>query len=91
MFVFLLVRSLFFNFQRNINKKGLKGNGYMFKEIISLDFEPLERQTKYYDGIRDIMLVQWQQHENMKSGNIYEIADVVRNLSFKQKEKGLLQ
>ena len=25
----------------------------------------------------------------MKSGNIYEIADVVRNLSFKQKEKGL--
>ena len=64
--------NLFFNFQRNINKKGLKGNGYMFKEIISLDFEPLERQTKYYDGIRDIMLVQWQQHENMKSGNIYK-------------------
>ena len=27
--------------------------------------------------------------EKMKSGNIYEIADVVRNLSFKQKEKGL--
>ena len=25
----------------------------------------------------------------MKSGDIYEIADVVRNLSFKQKEKGL--
>lgn len=64
--------NLFFNFQRNINKKGLKGNGYMFKEIISLDFEPLERQTKYYDGIRDIMLIQWQQHENMKSGNIYK-------------------
>ncbi len=27
--------------------------------------------------------------EKMKSGDIYEIADVVRNLSFKQKEKGL--
>ena len=27
--------------------------------------------------------------EKMKSGNIYELADVVRNLSFKQKEKGL--
>ena len=27
--------------------------------------------------------------ENMKRGNIYEVADVVRNLSFKQKEKGL--
>ncbi len=25
----------------------------------------------------------------MKSGNVYEIADVVRNLSYKQKEKGL--
>lgn len=27
--------------------------------------------------------------EKMKSGDIYEIADVVRNLAFKQKEKGL--
>ena len=27
--------------------------------------------------------------EKIKSGDIYEIADVVRNLSFKQKEKGL--
>ena len=27
--------------------------------------------------------------EKMKSGDIYEIADVVRNLTFKQKEKGL--
>jgi len=27
--------------------------------------------------------------EKMKSGDIYEIADVVRNLSFKQKERGL--
>ena len=27
--------------------------------------------------------------DKMKSGNIYEVADVVRNLSFKQKEKAL--
>ncbi len=27
--------------------------------------------------------------DKIKSGDIYEIADVVRNLSFKQKEKGL--
>lgn len=27
--------------------------------------------------------------EKMKSGSIYEVADVVRNLSYKQKEKGL--
>ena len=34
----------------------------------------------------------WNKRDNMdkmKSGDIYEIADVVRNLSFKQKEKGL--
>ena len=28
--------------------------------------------------------------DKMKTGNIYEVADVVRNLSFKQKEKGTL-
>ena len=27
--------------------------------------------------------------DKMKSGSVYEVADVVRNLSFKQKEKGL--
>lgn len=27
--------------------------------------------------------------EKMKSGDVYEVADVVRNLSYKQKEKGL--
>ncbi len=27
--------------------------------------------------------------EKMKSGNVYEVANVVRNLAFKQKEKGL--
>ena len=27
--------------------------------------------------------------EKMKTGNIYEVADIVRNLSFKQKDKGL--
>ena len=27
--------------------------------------------------------------DKMKSGDVYEVADVVRNLSFKQKEKGL--
>ncbi len=28
--------------------------------------------------------------DKMKTGNVYEVADVVRNLSFKQKEKGSL-
>ena len=41
-----------------------------------------------------VMSMNWNKRyrdnmEKMKSGDIYEIADVVRNLSFKQKEKGL--
>ena len=28
-------------------------------------------------------------YEKMKTGDIFEVADIVRNLSFKQKEKGL--
>ena len=31
----------------------------------------------------------WDNMDKLKSGDIYEIADVVRNLSFKKKEKGL--
>ena len=40
------------------------------------------------------MSVKWNKRyrdnvEKMKSGDIYEVADIVRNLSFKQKDKGL--
>ena len=40
------------------------------------------------------MAVNWNKRyrdnmEKMKTGDIYEVADVVRNLSFKQKDKGL--
>ena len=37
------------------------------------------------------MSMNWNKRymDKMKSGDIYEVADVVRNLSFKQKEKGL--
>ena len=43
---------------------------------------------------RDNMDKNWNKRyrdnmEKMKSGDIFEVADVVRNLSFKQKEKGL--
>lgn len=41
-----------------------------------------EMETKWNKRYRDNM-------DKMKSGDIYEVADVVRNLSFKQKEKGL--
>ena len=40
-------------------------------------------------AILDVASDEYVQSCEIKSGNIYEIADVVRNLSFKQKEKGL--
>ena len=54
---------------------------------VSKVFEILEADSTQMDSnwnkrYRDNM-------EKMKSGDIYEVADVVRNLSFKQKEKGL--
>ena len=47
-----------------------------------LEENETEMSNNWNKRYRDIM-------EKMKSGNIYEVADVVRNLSFKQKEKGL--
>ena len=47
-----------------------------------LEQDETEMEKNWKKRYRDNM-------EKMKSGNIYEIADVVRNLSFKQKEKGL--
>jgi len=47
-----------------------------------LEQDETEMEKNWNKRYRDNM-------EKMKSGSIYEIADVVRNLSFKQKEKGL--
>jgi CarD family transcriptional regulator len=47
-----------------------------------LEEEKTEMSMNWNKRYRDNM-------DKMKSGDIYEIADVVRNLSFKQKEKGL--
>ena len=47
-----------------------------------LEQDETEMEKNWNKRYRDNM-------EKMKSGNIYEIADVVRNISFKQKEKGL--
>ncbi len=44
--------------------------------------ENTDMSTNWNKRYRDNM-------EKMKSGDIYEVADVVRNLSFKQKERGL--
>ena len=52
------------------------------KVINVLEQNETEMEKNWNKRYRDNM-------DKMKSGNIYEIADVVRNLSFKQKEKGL--
>ena len=52
------------------------------KVIAVLEEERTEMSLNWNKRYRDNM-------DKMKSGDIYEVADVVRNLSFKQKEKGL--
>lgn len=47
-----------------------------------LEHDETEMNKNWNKRYRDNM-------DKMRSGNIYEVADVVRNLSFKQKEKGL--
>ena len=47
-----------------------------------LETNSTQMDTNWNKRYRDNM-------EKMKSGDIYEVADVVRNLAFKQKEKGL--
>ena len=52
------------------------------KVINILEQESTEMSVKWNKRYRDNV-------EKMKSGDIYEVADIVRNLSFKQKDKGL--
>ena len=52
------------------------------KVFCVLETDETEMSENWNKRYRDNM-------EKMKSGDIFEVADVVRNLSFKQKEKGL--
>ena len=62
---------------RNVIDKEAAG-----KVINILEQESTEMSMNWNKRYRDNM-------EKMKTGDIYEVADIVRNLSFKQKEKGL--
>ena len=62
------------------------------RNIISQD--EVERVFSVLETDETAMSDNWNKRyrdnmDKMKSGDIYEVADVVRNLSFKQKEKGL--
>ncbi len=52
------------------------------KVINVLEQDSTEMSSKWNKRYRDNV-------EKMKSGDIFEVADIVRNLSFKQKDKGL--
>ncbi len=59
-----------------------------------IDKDSAEKVFRVLESDETEMSMNWNKRyrdnmEKMKSGDIYKIADVVRNLSFKQKEKGL--
>ena len=69
-----------------------KAEGIGVRDII--DKETAGKVFKVLETDSTQMDMNWNKRyrdnmEKMKSGDIYEVADVVRNLSFKQKEKGL--
>lgn len=67
------------------SKQGLRNiisQNEVEKVFCILETDETEMSDNWNKRYRDNM-------EKMKSGDIYEVADVVRNLSFKQKEKGL--
>ncbi len=69
-----------------------KAEGIGVRDII--DKETAGKVFKVLETTSTEMSMNWNKRyrdnmDKMKSGDAYEIADVVRNLSFKQKEKGL--
>jgi CarD family transcriptional regulator len=67
------------------SKQGLRNiisQNEVEKVFCVLENDETEMSDNWNKRYRDNM-------DKMKSGDIYEVADVVRNLSFKQKEKGL--
>jgi len=65
-----------------IGVRNIIGKEEAAKVISILGEDETEMSQNWNKRYRDNM-------DKMKSGNVYEVADVVRNLSFKQKEKGL--
>lgn len=65
-----------------IGVRNVIGKDEAEKVISILGEDETEMSQNWNKRYRDNM-------EKMKSGDVYEIADVVRNLAFKQKEKGL--
>lgn len=65
-----------------VGVRSIIDKGSADKVFAVLEQDETEMNKNWNKRYRDNM-------DKLKSGDIYEIADVVRNLSFKQKEKGL--
>jgi len=65
-----------------IGVRNIIGESEVSKVLGILEEDETEMSNNWNKRYRDNM-------EKMRSGDIYEVAEVVRNLSFKQKEKGL--
>lgn len=65
-----------------IGVRSIIDKGSALKVINILQEDSTEMSMNWNKRYRDNM-------ERMKTGNIYEVADIVRNLSIKQKDKGL--
>lgn len=70
------------NKAEEIGVRGIIDKKAVDKVFSILEEDKTEMSMNWNKRYRDNM-------DKMKSGDIYEIADVVRNLAFKQKEKGL--
>ncbi len=70
------------NKAEEIGVRGIIDKASAEKVFTILEEDKTEMSTNWNKRYRDNI-------EKMKTGDIYEIADVVRNLAFKQKEKGL--
>ncbi len=68
--------------RRQIGVRSIISESDVPKVLGILEEDETEMSNNWNKRYRDNM-------DKMRSGNIYEVADVVRNLSFKQKEKGL--
>ncbi len=66
----------------SLGVRNIIGKGFANDVIGILEKDETVMDKNWNKRYRDNM-------DKMKSGDIYEVADVVRNLSFKQKEKGL--
>jgi CarD family transcriptional regulator len=67
---------------QEVGVRGIIGGEAADKVFSVLGQEEVDIEKNWNKRYRDNM-------EKMKTGNIYEVADIVRNLSFKQKDKGL--